>query len=281
MKILKVLNNNVVIVKKENGNEVIMMGSGLAFGKKRGDFVDKEKIEKIFTQTQEDKSLYKKLAETIERIPNEYIRITEKIVRYAEEKLEIKLNESIFISLSDHLYFAVKRFKEEQSLKNILLWEIKSSYKDEYRVGEEALKIIQDEIDVLLPIDEAGFIALHIVNAELNEDMMNVMIITKIIKEITSIVKYHFKVELEEESQTYYRFVVHLKFLAQRLLNNAPSFHSNDDELYNMVRTGFKESFKCTVKIFEHMEKNYKYNFSKDEMVYLTIHIEKLRKEWN
>ena len=91
MKILKVLNNNVVIVKKENGNEVIMMGSGLAFGKKRGDFVEKEKIEKIFTQTQEDKSLYKKLAETIERIPNEYIRITEKIVRYAEEKLEIKL----------------------------------------------------------------------------------------------------------------------------------------------------------------------------------------------
>ena len=63
MKILKVLNNNVVTVKTEAGEEVIIMGCGLAFGKKRGDNVDESKIEKIFTQTREDKNLYKKLTE--------------------------------------------------------------------------------------------------------------------------------------------------------------------------------------------------------------------------
>lgn len=281
MKILKVLNNNVVTVKTDHDNEVIVMGRGLAFGKKRGDFIDDTKIEKIFTQTKEDENLYKKLEDTIERIPPEYIEITEKIVKYAEQKLKVKLNDTIYITLSDHIYFAVKRFSEGQSLKNILFWEIKSSYKDEYSIGKEALNIIKNVIAVTLPNDEAGFIALHIVNAELNENMMNVMVITKIIKEITEIVKYHFNVELDEENQTYYRFIVHLKFLAQRLLNNAACVHSKDDELFYMVKASYEESFMCMVKIFEHIKKTYKYSFSKDEMVYLTIHIEKLRKEWN
>ena len=281
MKILKVLNNNVVTVKTEAGEEVIIMGCGLAFGKKRGDNVDESKIEKIFTQTREDKNLYKKLEDTIERIPAEYIDITEKIVKLAEEKLQMKLSDTIYITLSDHIYFAVKRFGDGQSLKNILFWEIKSSYKDEYLIGQEALKIIKDTVDLSLPDDEAGFIALHIVNAELNENMMNVMIITKIIKEITNILKYHFNVELDEENQTYCRFIVHLKFLAQRLLNNTTCNHSNDDELFNVIRASYKESFACTVKIFEHIKKNYNYSFSRDEMVYLSIHIEKLRKEWN
>jgi beta-glucoside operon transcriptional antiterminator len=281
MKILKVLNNNVVTVKTEAGEEVIIMGCGLAFGKKRGDIIDSTKIEKIFTQTREDKNLYKKLEDTIERIPAEYIDITEKIVKLAEEQLQMKLSDTVYITLSDHIYFAVKRFSDGQSLKNILFWEIKSSYKDEYLIGQKALEIVKNGTGVSLPDDEAGFIALHIVNAELNENMMNVMIITKIIKEITNIVKYYFNVELDEENQTYYRFIVHLKFLAQRLLNNATCVHSNDDELFNVVKTSYKESFMCTVKIFEHIKKNYNYSFSKDEMVYLSIHIEKLRKEWN
>ena len=281
MKILRILNNNVVTVKTEAGEEVIVMGCGMAFGKKRGDVVDESKIEKIFTQTKNDKNLYKKLEDTIERIPAEYIDITEKIVKLAEEKLQMKLSDTIYITLSDHIYFAVKRFNDGQSLKNILFWEIKSSYKDEYLIGQEALKIIQNIVNISLPDDEAGFIALHIVNAELNENMMNVMIITKLIKEITNIVKYYFNVELDEENQTYYRFIVHLKFLAQRLLNNVPCNHSNDDELFNVIRASYKESFACMVKIFEHIKKNYNYSFSKDEMVYLSIHIEKLRKEWN
>ena len=63
-----------------------------------------------------------------------------------------------------------------------------------------------------LPEDEAGFIALHIVNAELNEEMPNIINITKVMQEILSIVKYHFKIDFNEESLHYYRFVTHLKF---------------------------------------------------------------------
>ena len=47
MQIEKILNNNVVQAL-DNNVEYIVMGKGLGFQKKVGDFVDKEKIEKTF-----------------------------------------------------------------------------------------------------------------------------------------------------------------------------------------------------------------------------------------
>ena len=98
-------------------------------------------------------------------------------------------------------------------IKNALLWEIKRLYKEEFMCGVEAIRIIQDKLNIHLPEDEAGFIAMHIVNAELNEEMPNVIQITKLIQDILNIVKYHFQIDLDEESLNYFRFVTHLKFL--------------------------------------------------------------------
>lgn len=43
MRIEKVLNNNVVISLDASGKDVIVMGSGIAFQKKRGDIIDQKK----------------------------------------------------------------------------------------------------------------------------------------------------------------------------------------------------------------------------------------------
>lgn len=56
-----------------------------------------------------------------------------------------------------------------------MLWEIKRFYKQEYSIGTKALEIIKDDFEVSLPKDEAASIALHIVNAELNEDMPSII----------------------------------------------------------------------------------------------------------
>ena len=37
-------------------------------------------------------------------------------------------------------------------------------------------------------------------------------------QEIENIVRYRFKIEFNEESDYYYRFITHLKFFAQRLV---------------------------------------------------------------
>ncbi len=55
------------------------------------------------------------------------------------------------------------------AIKNALLWEIKKFYNHEFLVGKEALSIIKNKLGVTLSEDEAGFIALHIVNALMDD----------------------------------------------------------------------------------------------------------------
>ncbi|WP_436861672.1 CAT RNA binding domain-containing protein [Mammaliicoccus lentus] len=50
MKITKILNNNVVI-SVINGEERIVMGAGIAFGKKNGHVLEKDKIDKVGMST--------------------------------------------------------------------------------------------------------------------------------------------------------------------------------------------------------------------------------------
>lgn len=45
--IKKVLNNNVVFSKNKDGKDIILTGLGLGFQKKKGEFVDENKIEHI------------------------------------------------------------------------------------------------------------------------------------------------------------------------------------------------------------------------------------------
>ena len=50
MRIKKVYNNNLASILSEEGREVIIMGKGIAFGKRCGDEVDESKIDKRFYQ---------------------------------------------------------------------------------------------------------------------------------------------------------------------------------------------------------------------------------------
>ena len=43
--------------------------------------------------------------------------------------------------------------------------EIKSLYSEEYKIGLRALDIVEKYTDEKLPVDEASYIAIHIVNA--------------------------------------------------------------------------------------------------------------------
>ncbi|WP_160723801.1 BglG family transcription antiterminator LicT [Bacillus sp. USDA818B3_A] len=273
MKIAKVINNNVISVIDSHNKELVIMGRGIAFQKRPGDLVDESKIEKTFKLDNKDVS--EKFKTLLYDVPMEYMDISERIISYAKEKLGEKLNDSIYVSLTDHINFAIEREKKGLQISNPLLWEIKRIYADEYAVGLKALTKIKDQLGITLPEDEAGFIAMHIVNAELNEEMPNVVNMTKLIQDILNIVKYHFKIELAEESLNYFRFLTHLKFFAQRLYTDAP-YNNEDDFLYEMVKEKQKEAFACVEKIRDFIEKTHNHQLTKEEMAYLTIHIERV-----
>ncbi|MGY3717889.1 BglG family transcription antiterminator LicT [Sutcliffiella cohnii] len=273
MKVERVINNNVISVIQPDGSELVVMGKGIGFKKKTGDEVEKERIEKIFSL--ENKQTSENFKMLLREVPMDLMDVVEEIIHYAKNILGKKLNENIYVSLTDHINFAMERHKIGAEIKNALLWEIKQLYKEEFSVGLKALEHIKEKFQIELPEDEAGFIAIHIINAEMNEDVANTMNITKFIQQIINIVKYHFNVEFKEESLNYFRFITHLKFFAQRVFNGT-HYENNDDYLYIMVKQKHKEAAMCTEKIKSFIKKEYNHDLTNEEMLYLTIHIERV-----
>lgn len=243
MLINKVLNNNVITIINENDEEAVVMGRGIAFQKKKGDEVDKDKIDKIFVLS--NKSINEKLIALVKDIPVENLEIAEEVINYAEGKLDIKLNENIYLTLTDHISFSINRYENNLEMKNVMLWDIKRLHKTEFEIGLKALEIIKNRLGIELPEDEAAAIAMHILNGELSQDMPQIVDIINLINEVLKIVKYHFNMDFDEESINYYRFVTHLKFFAQRLVNGK-YYEDNDNELFEMIKYKYPRSYECT-----------------------------------
>ena len=277
MKIDKIINNNLIRTFDNNGKEVLVMGCGLGFQKKIGDTVDKSKIEKIYSI--ENKNDSNKLMTLLAEIPLEYIQVSNEIISYAKYSLGKRLNDNVYITLTDHISFAIERYKQGLNFKNALLWEIKRFYNHEFLIGKEALAIIKKRLDVVLPEDEAASIAMHIVNAELNSRNMNETLdITKMIQNILNIVKFHFNIELDEYSLHYERFITHLKFFAQRMISGK-IIKDDDTNFCEMIKTQYKDEYLCAEKIKKYIQKEFNHEISDEEMMYLTVHIKRIIKE--
>lgn len=274
MKIVRTLNNNVVISLDENNSDIIVMGSGIAFNKKRGDIIEESKIERIFTQ--DIQNMTNKFKNLIESIPIEYMELSEKIINYSKLKLGKDLADELYISLTDHIYFLIQRFREGVVISNKLLFETKRLYKEEFKVASEVVQMINKEFDVVLPEDEIAFITLHFVNAELDGNMNNTMQTTKVVNELLTIIRRFYKIEFDEDSLTYFRLLTHLKFFAQRMLSDNQNETRGENQLFNIVKEKYSKSFACVEKIYKFIYNDYKYELSQDEMLYLTIHIEKI-----
>ena len=236
MKIDKIINNNIVSAIEADGKEVVIMGRGLGFGMKPGKEIPEGKIEKVFRLDSQNST--DKFKELLANLPLEHIQASTEIINYAKSVLNRRLNQSIYITLTDHINFAIERFKERMVFTNPLLNEIKTFYKEEYLVGEYAVALIERRIGIKLPVDEAGFIALHIVNAEYNTVMRDTIDITNLIQNVVKIVKEYFSMDLDETSLNYQRFVTHLRFLAQRIIGGEmlnsenPEFNQLISQMY-------------------------------------------------
>lgn len=274
MKIKKKLNNNVAVVTDKIGNEIIVMGKGITYDKKAGDCVDVEQVEKQFVPSNKDFSM--KFQEILLDIPSKYLEVSNCIIERAKKYLDAEIDDNIYISLTDHIHMEVKRYLDGMQVPNPLLLDIKRFYNKEYEIGCQALEIIKDQLKVELPEDEAGFIAFHFVNAQQNLESSKMVDIMKLVKEITNIVKYQMGLDFDEESVYYYRFITHLKFFAQRLFLENKQYTDEDNPLYHIVKEQYKKAFNCTQSVVKFVDNKYNYKISKEEQLYLTVHIENI-----
>ncbi|MBN7576149.1 MULTISPECIES: BglG family transcription antiterminator LicT [Clostridium] len=273
MIIKKIFNNNAILAKDLSKQEIVIMGRGVGFKKSVGDQVDENLIEKTFILKQKDASEKFKLL--LEDIPTEHVSLCYDIIEYAKNMLSVELNDYIYITLTDHISYALKLFDEGLNRPNALIWEIKKFYPKEFEIGLKALDLIQSETNKKLPEDEAGNIALHLINAQTNNSSNKVEDIahqTKMIQDILNIIKYTYNIALNEKSLNYERFVTHLRFFFQRLSKNEKMEKEEDDFLLKQVKTKYKKAYECMLKIQKYLEKE----LSDEEQLYLTIHIQRV-----
>jgi len=269
MRIEKILNNNVVLTTDDNSNELIVMGKGIAFNKRVGDIFDKNKVDKVYRLS--NQNISQKFQEVLNNVPFEYLELSNEIIDKAKEKFEWKLMDLIYISLTDHIYTAIDRAKQGIILKNVLLWDIKRLYPKEYEVGLIAIDEIGRRYQIELGTDEAGFIALHFVNAQ-NENLSNRNLL-ELVQNIIQLTQYYFKIDFDEESVYFYRFRTHLIFFAQRVIDGKQHELEIDNELLNLMKKKYRDAYFCVLKIEQFMLSRHRYQMSNGEKTYLTVHI--------
>ena len=269
----KVINNNIISAYEKSGAEVIVMGRGIGFKKKQGEVVPADQISKIFRI--KSRTLAEQFKELLANMPLERVRISDEIISHAKDHLKLKLNQSIYVTLTDHINFAIERVSQGIEPQNALLWEIKRFYPQEFQLGIYALELIQDRLDILLPEDEAGFIALHFVNAEYGTDIRDAVKFPDQMQAIVDIVERNLGILLDESSLHYERFMTHIKFLIQRIYRKELLF-SEDRELSLLMQRKYPREYQCSVKVAEYIMQATGSRLSEEEIMYLSVHIRRV-----
>lgn len=267
----RVLSHNVVqaldVLKDE---ECILLGKGIGFGKKEGEWIDPDVVErKYFIRDSKNLNKYQKLLEnTDERL---YF-IIEEYIEKVGKTFGSGYDENLHIGLLDHLNFSIYRYRNNVTLNNIFIDEMSMMYEKEYAFAKVMLKDLNSRLDVDLPEAEAGFIALHIHSSIKGEKASQTALYLKIIGESLRFVEERFGITLDAQSIERARLITHLKFALKRASEHKPIQNVMTEALQN----AYPRTFQIASELAKSIEENYAIILPEGEIGYLTMHIENI-----
>lgn len=267
---VKIFNNNALATVTHEGKDAILIGLGIGFNKRPGDEINQDKIEKIY-YVQND--MQTKFLEMLENVSSDVMDASEKIISLIPGS-EGKFTNKGILSLIEHISFAIERTKNNIYLPNLMLSDIKMMYSQEFELGSKALDIIEDICNIRLPEDEAGYIALHFVNMQSNDNLAYDTL--KFVKGSMNLLKECYGIELDESDLSTIRFMTHLKFLAQRIFKNEMFQDDKMIDMYDYLINNHSKNEEYLDKLNKYIEKEFKYKLDKSEKVYLLVHLTKI-----
>ena len=283
MMIKTILNNNAVIAIDENEKEVVIVKNGIGFNSKKGMVLKDSDMEKVFIL--QEKNVSDDMIHLLSLISEEYIEVSKKIVDYGRTVLKTGVHDSIYVTLSDHIELAVSRKKKGIAFDNAMPWSIKKTYREEYHIGEVALKIIQIECGVTLPEEEAGLIALHFVNAKIHNEpevTHDFAYISVFVQDLINFIKYFLCTEMDENSLEYNQLLSYLQTLALVLDDRKAAAVNSDSRYHEMLRYAkgyFKRAYDCSDRIRRFTKEKYDLEIQPEDILHLTMYINKFIKK--
>lgn len=268
MKVIKNINNNVSICVDDNNRELIAFGKGIGF-KKPPYEIELSQIDRTYYDLDEHHiSLLNELSEDL-------MNVTFEIMEEANSYLKTEFGRTFYFTLADHLNFAIQRAKQGLVITNPIVNEIRHLYEKEMKLGEWALKLIKKRLKVTLPNSEAGNIAMHFVDAEVNVSKSEEDKTEQFVEDITNIVEDTMHMKINRTDFTYSRFVTHLKYLLKRTSQMNES-KSENVKMYEKVKMEYPQLEETTEKIKQYLILCLNVEPGEEELLYLMLHLNRL-----
>lgn len=273
MKLRKALNNNVALVLDDENKEAVVMGKGVAYNLKPGAEVDVFRVEKHFVL--DEKSGKKDLDSLLKRIQVSDIELASDIIKKGEERLGYRCNDSILLTLSDHLGLMMDRARTGLYFGTPLEWDIKLIYPKEFLYAKEAVEELQERTGYQIPEQEAAFIALHFINANTTGNgMQETLMCTRIIQNILNISRLYYGREFREDNFDVNRFITHVRYFVRRQMSG--EVLKMDIEIAKVIAEKCPEDYRCAMKIARFLSQTYGWDVSEGEVLYLTLHLNRI-----
>ena len=269
-RITKILNHNSFMgIESKNNQECLIMGKGVAFGKKVGQTVSITGDARVYslkelTDRGEAKEIIKSVSPLCLELANE-------VLNQAEEEFG-KVDRSIIFTMADHLDFAVRRIQNGEQISNPLTDDIRIMFYKEYKVAGCIRDLLKEKLGIRIDEHEIGYIALHVHAAIVDENVSQAMEIARTVRECICMVEEETGKSIDVMSLSYNRLMNHVRYMVARAIHGEKLKMSLND--YMSVK--FPGSYMTAEKICRKMEKSLKLPIPDIEIGYLAMHLERM-----
>lgn len=273
MQVIKKLNNNFAICMDKEGKELIAYGKGIGFPKVPYELTDLNQIDRTFYDI-DDKYL-----DLLPELPEKVLDFVAKLVDIAHNELQYELNPNLVMTLADHINFCIQRARKKIVVQMPLICEIEQSFPKEAKIGKYAVRQMERRFAVQLNENEASGIAISFANARNSAEKKADTSIQKwfheALEDTISIVEDTVGILIERESFNFARYSSHLMYLLKRIDSNQ-TLDTDNGIMYQSIREEFPEIAECIDKIEAYFEKRFDIQLSKEEKMYLMLHINRI-----
>lgn len=269
-RITKILNHNSFMgIESKNDQECLIMGKGVAFGKKVGQTVSVTGDARVYslkelTDRGEAKEIIKSVSPLCLELANE-------VLDQAEEEFG-KVDRSILFTMADHLDFAVRRIQNGEQISNPLTDDIHIMFYKEYKVAGCIRDLLKEKLGIRIDEHEIGYIALHVHAAIVDENVSQAMEIARTVRECICMVEEETGKSIDIMSLGYNRLMNHVRYMVARAIHGEKLKMSLND--YMSVK--FPGPYMTAEKICRKMEKSLKLPIPDIEIGYLAMHLERM-----
>lgn len=269
-RITKILNHNSFMgIESKNDQECLIMGKGVAFGKKVGQTVSVTGDVRVYslkelTDRGEAREIIKSVSPLCLELANE-------VLNQAEEEFG-KVDRSILFTMADHLDFAVRRIQNGEQISNPLTDDIRIMFYKEYKVAGCIRDLLKEKLGIRIDEHEIGYIALHVHAAIVDENVSQAMEIARTVRECICMVEEETGKSIDVMSLSYNRLMNHVRYMVARAIHGEKLKMSLND--YMSVK--FPGPYMTAEKICRKMEKSLKLPIPDIEIGYLAMHLERM-----